>query len=912
MLLLCNYAISAQQNSIAGKLINEKAEPLIYATAVLLNPSDSTLAYYGITNEEGQFFIKNIKAGDYLLQTGFLGYQSYYKEVQIPTENENGLGIIVMKPKEKLLGEVEVLADRIALSIKKDTIEYIADAFKTKPDASAEDILKKMPGVEVDRAGNIKAQGENVQRVLVDGKEFFSNDPKVATQNLPADAIDKVQVYNKKSDETELTGIEDGSYSKTINMILKDGKKSAYFGDVTAGYGNDDHYQVGAKLYRFTRQYQFAVLGMVNNINKFGFSFQDYLDFNGGLSSLLSGSGGSAHISLDDDGALPVNFGQPINGLLTSGAVGLNFTYEARKNNRFNISYMGSGSDKDLIETSTTQNFSNIGNFTQQKNLEQETMNRGHRINFGWRNRIDSTQNLNIIGSAGLTNGSSNKASFSESFENDVLMNNLNSLSNEDANGLSANSMVSYLKRGNGNWKLFKLNANVKMSKNLSKTEWENLTRYFVIDQQIFNNRYQEDKNNSVNYSANTSATLKLSHLIYLVPSFSVGINEESLKRKLSNTSSVVLLDSLSPDFERQQKFLRAGISFKRNTKKTQIDLTARIENTILTNTLNNEVTENDSYFYFLPSMSWQYEYSGGKRLSLYYNAQVNAPSASQLLPILNTINPIQLYRGNSQLKPEYSHIIQLNWLMFDQFSQTSIFASASSTYTRDKINFSRKINDDLTQEIGLLNVADDYRANASINFSTPIRKLGITINLRLNESWNRGLSFVNGTENINTNLSHTISLEIDNRKKEKWDLKFGGNIQLSDAKYTIQHALNRSYFNMSGFMDLNYKPNNKWYFTFSTDITRYDEKSFGNAVNIPILRAEINRYFLKNNRGVITLEAFDLLDKNKGLERISEMNYLLERHSNVIGRYILLSFKYRINKFDKGNSGITIKMNRR
>lgn len=912
MLLLCTSATYAQQSSLKGNLFNENGEPLMYATAVLLNPKDSTMAYYGVSNNEGQFLIKNIKNGDYILQTGFMGYESYSKIISYPLTSGNDIGAIIMNPKVETLNEVQVTADRIPILIKKDTVEYIASAFKTKTDAVAEELLKKLPGVEVDRSGNIKAQGENVQRVLVDGKEFFSSDPKVATKNLPADAIDKVQVYNKKSDETELTGIEDGSYSKTINMILKDGKKSAFFGDITAGYGSDDHYQVGGKIYRFTKKNQFAALGMLNNINKSGFSFQDYLDFKGGLQSLMSGGGGSAHIQLDGDGDLPVNFGQSVNGLLSSGAAGLNFTHEARKNNRFNISYLGNGTNKNLIENTFSQNFSEDGSFTQEKDLNQDTKNRAHRLNFGWKNRIDSTQNLNIYGGASLSNGTSYKRSFTESFENDVLMNNLNSLSNDDANGFNTNARATYLKRGKGSWKLFKVSASASVRENLSKTEWENVTRFLTGNEEYFDDRYQEDETKSANYSINTSATLKLSNLYYLVPSLSGGIKDESIIRDHSLSAQDDIIASLSADFSRQYKYLKAGLSLKRNTKKTQINIAARVENSILKNTLDNLVIEDNSYVYFLPSFSWQYEYASSRRLAFYYNTSTNTPSARQLFPVVNTLNPIQLYSGNSKLKPEYNHNLRLNWLMFDQFSQTSIFANASATYTRDKINFSRTILDNLSQEIGLLNVKDDYRASASIDFSTPIRKLGININLRLNESWNRGTSYVNGVENINTNLSHNLNVSITNRKNEKWDLMLGGNIQLSDAKYSVQEALNRNYFNMSAFTDLSFTPNDKWHFSTSADITRYDEKSFGEAVNIPILRAEVSRYFLKNKRGVLTLSAYDLLDKNKGLERISEMNYLLERNTNVIGRYVMLTFKYRINKFDKGSSGVQIKMNKR
>ncbi|MFH1001215.1 MAG: outer membrane beta-barrel protein [Bacteroidota bacterium] len=912
LVFMSSLTLFAQQTTLQGNLINEKGEPLLFATAVLLNPPDSTMLYYGVSDEDGHFLIKNIKKGNYILQTGFMGYQSYYKKIDYPlASGGDDLGVIVMQPQIKTLGEVQILADRIPILIKKDTMEYVANAFKTKTDAVAEELLKKLPGIEVDRAGNIKAHGESVQRVLVDGKEFFSTDPTVATKNLPANSIDKVQVYNKKSDETELSGIEDGSYSKTINLVLKEGKKTAYFGDVTGGYGTDDRYQAGGKLFRFTRKNQFAALGMLNNINKSGFSFQDYLNFQGGLQSMISGGGGSAHTSLDDDSRIPVDFGQSVNGLVSSGAAGLNFTREAIKNKRFNISYLGNGSNKSLLESSVSQNFSETASFSQEKETEQDSKNRIHRLNYNLRNRIDSTQNLTMFGSASLNNGSSTISTFTESFSNDVLMNNLYNTSNENSDGFNADSRATYLKTGKGNWKLFRLNANVSYNQSLSESQWENITRFFSSPTPVTENRFQDDESSTLNYSANTSATIKLSRLLYLVPAITAGVTDESLIRTHALGTEENIIQSLSPDFNRKYMYVRSGISFKRNTQKTQIDFTAKVENLILKNTLNEVVTENDDYFYFLPSFSWRYDYSTGKRLSFNYNSSLNAPSARQLLPVANNTNTLLIYSGNSELIPEYRQNIRFSWLMYDQFSQTSIFASASGTYTQDKINFSRTILDNLSQRINLINVDDDYSARVDFDFTTPFRKLGIDLNARLSENWNRGLSYVNDVENVNTNFSHTFSLYLNNRKKEKWDLMLGGRIQFSDAKYSLQESLNRSYFNTSAYSDLSYTPSEKWFFSVSADITRYDEQSFEDAVNIPILRAEITRYFLKANRAALTLEAFDILDKNKGLERISELNYLLERTSNVIGRYVMLTFKYRLNKFDAKTPGIKFDIRR-
>jgi len=297
--------------------------------------------------------------------------------------------------------------------------------------------------------------------------------------------------------------------------------------------------------------------------------------------------------------------------------------------------------------------------------------------------------------------------------------------------------------------------------------------------------------------------------------------------------------------------------------------------------------------------------------LGIYSVSSVNSPTANQLLPVVNNTNPLQLYIGNDKLRPEYRHNLQFNWIYFDQFSFTSIFASLNAGYTRDKINWSRHVLPDLSERNKLINVSHDYRMDASFDFSTPIRKLGLDFNARLNETWNQGVSYVNDEETTNTNFIHALTISLSNRKNEKVDISVGASIRITDANYAQQQSLNKVYYNTTAFADIICTPNDNWYFSLTADLNRYDEKSFGGSIEVPVIKMEFTRYFLKNRRGVLTLEFFDILDKNRGVERISEMNYLMEKQSNTIGRYAMLTFKYRLNKFDN-KSGIDIQMNRR
>ncbi len=899
-----------QSETISGSVLSDTGDPLPYSTAVLLDPADSTLQYFGITDVHGDFSIGNINKGSYLLQIAFLGYETYYKKIDVPLDNSDNPGIVIMKPKQVMLDEVDIVSEHIPLIIKQDTIEYNAGAFKVKPDAVTEDLLKKLPGFEVDRSGNIKALGEDVEKVLVDGKEFFGNDPKVATRNLPADALNKVQVFDRRSDESEFSGIDDGVRDKSLNLVLKDDKKEGIFGDITAGAGTGNHYKGSAKVYRFSEKMQLAALGMLNNINEYGFSFNDYLNFSGGISAL---SGGSGSVVIGMDEGIPVNFGQPVTGKTTSGAGGLNFSFSKSKFKRVFFSYLVNGYEKQLDETTSTWNYTPEDSYFQDKVSSRNQRNFSHRLNFGWRNRIDSTQNIILNGNIGYSNGKIPSSSKTTSYHNDRIINTLISDSRNETNRLSGNLNISYQNKINRNNTVLKIKAALSGTKDHSKILFDNTTLYYNPPLEDSISQYQDLKTDRLDYNFSAYLTQRLKGLFYIEPRILGGQSFELLDRTQGiPLPDEIKLDSLSPEFIKQKDWLRPGIGFKRNTDKTHFSINLSVELGQFSNTLWNDEPVMTRYLFPTPVISYENDYKTGRRFSVMYLSRVNTPTVSQLQPVVDNINPLTLVYGNRNLKPEYIHSVNFHWLLFDQFSFTSVLASLNTTYTLDKINWSREVNNQLEQTMTLTNVDDDFRIGGNIDFSTPIKKLGVKINTTLDESYNRGINMINGVENVNTNWIHRLSLSIDNRKKDKWDVITGAAVKLTDAKYSVEESLNDRYYDVSWYAEIRYNPNDSWNFMISADITNYYSESFDQQVNIPLLTAEVSYYFLKNKRGVFTLYGFDLLNKNTGIERISEMNYLMEKQSNTIGRYVMLSFKYRLNKFGNKGSGFHVDINRR
>ena len=903
--------VNGQKWSLTGRVYDDQAEPLASGTVVLLNPADSTMEFFGITNALGQFEIRNIKEGSYLLQASFMGFQTFYNPITLPRSKGPDVGDILMLPLPVDLEGAEVVGEAVPLQISGDTVVYNAAAFKTRPDAMTEELLKKLPGVEVDRAGNIKALGEDVNTVYVDGKEFFGSDPTVATRNIPADAIDKVKVYDKKSDESEFTGIDDGTRNKTVNLELKDDKKKGVFGDVLAGYGSGQHYKASGKVYRFTDKIQMAGLGMINNVNEYGFSFNDYLDFNGGIAA-MKGGGGSAKITMGGANSFPINFGQPVNGLATSGAGGLNFSYSTDKHNRTYISYLINGSDKDLEQETRTERYTEEGSFLTGDQTEQNTGNLANRINFGLRRRIDSTHNLIFSGNVALMFNDMARLQETENWTGEELVSSQFSDRGEESDRISGNLEGTYYRMLGKNKSVLKFSADGSYSKGLDQIQIDNLTDYGTGSEPDLYSQYQDNRTDLANFSLVAAYTQKIGKGLYLDPMLRLGGTLEQLDRVQGPLENgMVPVDSVSPAFSKDYRWIRPGFSFRWNTKKSQLSIGIIGEFGSLENTLNGIAYPKADLRYFVPTISWDYSASAGRKFNVYYSSSVNTPTVNQLLPVVNNLNPLNIYYGNPSLRPEYNHTAMIHWLIFDQFSFTSFMMALSGGYTIDKINWSTTITDELVQISTLNNVYWDYNSRLNLDFSTPIRKLGIKINLDAEESWNRGMSQVNEVTNIYNTLNQRYSLSADNRKKKKWDVESGLGVTLTNTWYDIQESLNNRYFDLSWFADLRYTPTEKWHFEVTADITSYSDLGEDNAIRVPLLRAQASFYFLAHNRGVLTLSGFDLLDKNQNVQRISELNYLRETRSNTIGRYVMLTFKYRLNKMAR-EGGINVDFHKR
>lgn len=889
------------QVKIKGTVRDSINKPLAFATISLLNKADSTFESFAVSDKNGNYEIKDAKEGSYLLQSSFIGYFTEYKPVTITKATTIITHDFWMQNHEaKLLPNVEIRSEKVPIKLKGDTLEYNAGSFKTKPDAMAEDLLKKLPGVQVDANGKLKAMGKDVKKVLVDGKEFFGDDPLVATKNLPADAISKVQTYEGRNDNAAFTGIDEGEKDMTINLLLKNNKKQGYFGDIMAGAGTQNRYEAGLKGFKFNKKEQFAVLGMHNNINKFGFSFKDYINFNGGITGLLNGSS-SFEITQDE----PIDVGQPQPGNILSTAMGANYSFEKRKNNVFNINYLGSLSNKYQVNNNLSQNFLATGSFDNNSISSRDGKANSHRFFGKWNNRLDSMHQLNLSVKGILKDGNYIANSTGEASINKSIVNESSNNSDGNNNSWDIGTTLSYTTRLKGKIKYVRFSAAAEYIKTINNNNWNNMIEYTGNPNPVTNIQKQNKVSREFSNQFGLSSMFKAGYGLYIKGGIDVNASKEQFDQLQGiNLDKFNIIDSVSPSIN--NKILGTNISFSllKSLKKYNwnVGVTGNFFN--VNPSFNNVEQYSKTYFYLLPFANYT-RTKDGVDFSFFYVTKVKPPNSGELLPTPDISSPVITRNGNLNLEPEYNHNIRLHFNKFNQYSFSFFNVTAGLNYTKNKIAYGRTIYSNLNQKLQYVNTP--YSANASLSFgaSFPIKPLHMNVNADIINSLGQNEVPVNEVMNVNKTLTHQLRLNFSNRNADKLEWNLGGSVQYSKSTYSLDTRANNTTYTYITNAMIGYKFTETFYISTRYELSHYNPENFSSSLTIPLWSAEMSKTFLKHKRGIVTLRAFDLLNRNISIFQQSQQNSFVEQRSNIIGQYFMLSFKFKLNKFGKAGGMI-------
>jgi hypothetical protein len=906
LFLFCANAQAQSRFNITGTVADSLGRPLVSATVMIMKAADSTLVNFAPSNDRGFFEMRRVEQGEFILQVSYLGYQTISRPLQLTAglPETIDLGTLTLLESVTDLGQVTVTEERIPVRIKKDTIEFDARAFKTQPNAVVEDLLKKLPGVQVESDGTVRAQGQEVQRVTVDGKEFFGRDPKIATKNLPADAVDKMQVFDKKSDQTEFTGIDDGRREKTINLELKEEKKKGAFGSAMAGLGSDQRFQGKANLNRFSTNQQLSLIGMGNNINEQGFSINDYMNFMGGMNRMMSG--GSVRISIDGNSSgLPINFGQN-NGFVNTIAGGINFNREWNdKKTELNGSYFLSRLDREYERTSSRQTFLPDRTFNSQGVNLQNDLSASHRLNLRLDHKFDSLQSIRLTANMGYSDNRSDIDDSNQSFLSDGIPENTSDrLYHADGDNKNLSTELLYRRKFQKKGRTFSANLSFGAGRNDQTGELDAVNRFFSIPRAdtILQTNTQGD--DSRNYGLRLVYTEPLSRRSLLEFNYGIQKNDNDLLRKVYDLTPGLETDpvfnpELSSDYQSDYTYHRGGTNFRLNHKAYNLTAGLNLQRSGLNGQLpDREINISQSFVNLLPSLQWNYEFSSSKHFNLTYATSVREPSLRELQPVADNSDPLNIYEGNPDLRPEYEHAFQGRYFSFDQFSFTSIFGSVEFALAKNKIAYAQSIDDQFIRSYQPVNTDQEYNMRAYLSFGTPIRKVGMQVNLSSSFNYVRGLNFINDVENTTSRMTVGGDLRLENRKKEKIDASVGVRLSYNQAQYSIDAQLNQDFLNQEYYGELAWNLPLNFVFNTRLNYTIYSGLSEGFDQGVPIWNASLSKYLLKDKRLELKLAVADVFNQNVGISRTTQLTYVEDVRIRSLGRFFMLSAAWSLQGF--------------
>jgi len=921
--------------TIKGKLVDSvNKEPMAGATVTVMNPKDSSVVSFKVANAKGEFEIGDLEAGLYRLLVSFQGFDNYSKNFMISAAfPEVNLNSVYMLRKGTTLQEVVVEGPPI--QVKKDTVEFRASAFKVKPNANAEDILKKLPGVQVDKDGNVVAQGENVQKVYVDGKEFFGTDPKLATKNITADMIESIQVFDDMSDQAKFTKIDDGSRSKTINIKLKKDKRKGYFGRIMGGYGTDDRYETSLSFNKFNGDNRISILAGSNNINKRTFSFNDIVSSMGGFGSRGGGGmGGGAGFGGGGGGGFNVGSfgGNAQAGINRATNAGLN--YSNKFNGKVDVqgSYFFSQTNTRNERSSLRQTFYTSDSTAEQSSESQSTaMNRNHRFNIRVQYEIDSMNS--ILLTSNFTKQNSESHSYDTSFTmahtgaGDFLGITGSTRNDNVRDGYGLNNNILFRHKFGKIGRTFTLGYNNSI--NNSTGNGQNLSpfTYYNSDGSInfFRNQdlVSEQETKSANNVVSASYTEPFGKNKLLEVNYAYTNRNSTSDRKVYDyNSSNGKYDQLNLAqtnfFENDFIASRAGMNFRVQTKMYNWQIGGAIEQSSIESRSKRALGPKDTtykatYTNFFPQASFQYTFKQGKNLRFRYNGRTNQPSVTQLQDVPDVSNPLQIVTGNPALKQEFTNNANLSYSTFNMASFKYLNANLSFSNTTNKIVNTISINGPV-QTIRPENLNGAYNASSFITLGLPLRNMkGSNFNFNNVIRYNKDVSLVDTNrfaatdfaKNITKNFSITQTVGINFDLKQKANLGINASIAYNDVAYTLRPNQNQKYYTQTYSADISYMGLKNW--VFATDFDYYINTGRGAGFNqtIPMWNASIAHQLFKKKNGELKVSVNDLLNQNQAIARNVGDNYIEDTRQLVIKRYFLLTFTYNLSKGQRQQTGM-------
>lgn len=908
MILFSPMAFAQQSGvNVTGSVVEQGSDtPIEQATVRLLNVKDSAMVRGVVSTRNGSFTLKNVKKGSYLLHITFIGYDPLYQPLQITgKKNPVNVGKLELSDGAIELGEAVVIGKAPEVTVRNDTVEYNADSYKVTEGSVLEDLLKKMPGVEVDSEGKISVNGKEVKKVMVDGKEFFSDDPKVASKNLPAKMIDKLQVLDKKSDMAQMTGFDDGEEETVINLTVKPGMKQGWFGNAYGGYGSKDRYEGNAMVNRFVNNDQITFMGGANNTNNMGFS-----DL---ASTMFSGMGGG--------GGRRGGFGAG-SGITSSGNAGLNFSKEFKPDKLTlggNTRY--SHSDNDARSKSDRQNIL-PGDSSSYDN--SEAMSRTKSDNFGVDFRLewkpDTMTQLIFRPSFSLSHSMNDNFSDATTLDNERDTVNTNKSSNySESNGYNLNASIDFSRKLNNKGRVFSATLSGGNSDSYSDGMNRSDIVYFnqtdALKNSIIDQRSRYD-NKGFNYRAYVSWVEPIGHNNFIQATYSISQRKQEALKNVYNQDADGIYNVLDSAYSQSYRnnFIsqRASLSFKSQREKfnytigLNLDPSYSSSENFVGDTTLSKITR--KVVNLSPMAQFNYMFDKRTNLRIMYNGRTSQPSMTQLQPVADISDPTNITIGNPDLNPRYTNNVFIRFQQFTPEKQRAFMIMANGSYIiNDIVSYTSYNQETGVKTTTYKNVNGNYSGNVRMMLNTPLKNKKFSINSMTMASFANSNGYINEEKNTNRNLILSERGGIDFRSSYL-DLGVNGNIRYNATSNSLQKENNQNTFNYgAGGYTTIYLPLN---FKIESDVNWSTNSGYGDGFkqNEVLWNASASKSFLKNNQGTLRFKIYDILQQRSNISRSVTASYIQDSEYNTLGSYFMVHFIYRFSIFKGGASASDVK----
>ena len=904
----------AQTAMVTGTIIDEKdQEPLIGAHVFL--KSEGVNVQSVISNIDGTFLLENVAFGNYELAFSYIGYESSSRTIEV-REASVKLGILKLN-KGVGLEEIQVVDKVLPVIQLDDTTQFNANSYKTMPDADASELIEKMPTVVVDQ-GTVQAQGEDVKQVLVDGKPFFGNDPTAALKNIPAEIIDKIQIYDQQSDQAKFTGFDDGESSKTINIITKSNMRAGQFGKIYGGYGYDNKYKAGGNINIFNGDQRISLIGLSNNINIQNFSAEDLLGVVGTTGGRRGGRGGGRGRGgrgggRGQSGVSSSDFlVSQTGGVTAANAFGINFSDKWGKKLDVSASYFFNQSDNTTEQTLLQQYFDEAG-LTEIYSEESltESSNLNHRFAGVFNYKINKNNSLILRSNASWQGNDGTENVFGQTLiDTDVL----DQTESDFAADLSAFNLTnallwrhSFEKRG----RTFSMNV----SNGLAPKDGES----FLLSDNSFEtitsrlNQFSTLDNHTWNIGTNVQYTEPVSDKSQVSVDYRASYKqEESTKETFDFVDATEDFDLFNEDlsnvFSNDYFTQSAGAGYRHRAGKLGIMARARVQWSELTTeqSLPFQATTDNDFFNVLPMVSLSLRKSRMENLRLMYRTSTNLPNIEQLQNVVNNSNPLQLTIGNPNLLQAYQHNLIFRYSKTNTEKSSVLFAMLRGSYTNNYIasktffsaaDFDVNLGKDVQLTVPV-NLDGYYSLQTLVTYGFPVVaiKSNLNVDFTANHTQTPGLveEALNEANNSNVGIGLTLSSNIN----ERVDFTVSSRSNLNFVTNTLQPESNTKFINQRTKVKFNWIVGKG--LVFRTNLTHdfYAGLADDFDQNYLLWSLSIGKKIFKNDRGEISLTVFDLLNQNNAVTRNVTEIYIEDVQTNVLQRYVMLSFKYDLRNF--------------